>query len=221
MLPIQDITPTRPPYVNCCLLALIFIIFIWELSLGSDLPRTAQGLGFVPARFLEHIIPPSITLAILPSFLSLFLHANLLHLAPNVCFLAIFGPEVENTLGHGRYLLFYLVGGVGSNLVYLLFAPFSPVPLIGASGAIAGVMAAYFSVVPGTRLTDLFIIIWVLLQFIYAVFSSVNKTAGQVGMVWWAHVGGFLIGLVLVRLMASAGLKLIPFRSEDKKPPQD
>lgn len=221
MVPIQDNSPTRPPYVNYCLLGLNIIIFAWELSLGADLPKTAQGLGFVPARFLDHLFPPSITQTVLPAFLSLFLHANVLHLTPNVCFLYIFGPEVENTLGRGRYLLFYLAGGVGSNIVYLLFAPFSGVPLIGASGAIAGVMAAYFSVVPGTRLTDLFIIVWILLQFIYAVFSSVTKTAGQVGMAWWAHVGGFLIGLVLIRFLVPAGVKLIPFRSVDEKPPQD
>ncbi len=175
------------------------MVFAWELALGSNLSKATEVLGFTPSRFLDglHHAQPQ---ALLPLFISLFLHGNVLHLAPNILFLFIFGKGVEASLGPGRYLSFYLAVGVGANLIYLLFSPFSTVPLIGASGAIAGVMAAHFSLVPGVRLANLFIIVWVLLQFVYAIFASIFSVVGQTGIAWWAHVGGFLIGLVLIRL---------------------
>ena len=216
-------TASIEPYVNYCLIAFNLIVFAWELALGSNLPKAAEVLGFTPARFLNgfHQSQVSLSHAFFPLFFSLFLHGNVLHLAPNVLFLLIFGKDVEAGLGHGRYLSFYLAVGVGANLVYLLFSPFSTVPLIGASGAIAGVMAAYFSLVPGVRLTNLFIIVWVLLQFVYALFASIFSVVGQTGMAWWAHVAGFLIGLVLIRLLAPREARLLPFRSPDKKPAPD
>ena len=198
------------------------MVFAWEMALGSNLPKATEVLGFTPARFLDGLHQAqACSHALLPLFISLFLHGNVLHLAPNILFLFIFGKDVEAGLGPGRYLSFYLAVGVGANLIYLLFAPFSTVPLIGASGAIAGVMAAHFSLVPGVRLTNLFIIVWVLLQFVYAIFASLFSVVGQTGMAWWAHVGGFLIGLVLIRLLAPRGVRLLPFRSPDKKPAQD
>jgi len=223
MAPSEDNIPSSPrPYVNYCLIAFTFMVFAWELSLGSNLPKAAEILGFVPARFIKDFQGHSnFCPAVLPLFTSLFLHGNVLHLMPNIFFLYIFGEKVEATLGHVRYLLFYVAGGVGANLIYLSFSPFSTVPLIGASGAIAGVMAAYLSLVPGTRWTNLFIIIWVVLQFIYAIFASMTRVVGQTGMAWWAHVGGFLIGLVLIRLLAPPGVQLIPFRSGGQKPTQD
>jgi membrane associated rhomboid family serine protease len=213
----------REPYVNYCLIAVNLIVFAWELALGSNLPKVAEVLGFTPARFLNgfHQAQAPMSQGLLPLFISLFLHGNVLHLAPNILFLFIFGKDVEAGLGPVRYLLFYLAVGVGANLIYLLFAPFSTVPLIGASGAIAGVMAAHFSLVPGARLTNLFIIVWILLQFVYAVFASIFSVAGQTGMAWWAHVGGFLIGLVLIRFLAPRGVRLLPFRSPEKKTAQD
>jgi membrane associated rhomboid family serine protease len=214
-------TAAREPYVNYCLIAVNLMFFAWELALGSNLPKATEVLGFTPARFLDGLHQAQVAHALLPLFISLFLHGNVLHLAPNILFLFIFGKDVEAGLGPGRYLLFYLAAGVGANLVYLLFAPFSTVPLIGASGAIAGVMAAHFSLVPGVRLTNLFIIVWILLQFVYAIFASIFSVVGQTGMAWWAHVGGFLIGLVLIRLLAPRGVRLLPFRSPDKKPAPD
>lgn len=214
-------TASREPYVNYCLIAFNLMVFSWELALGSNLPKAAEILGFTPAKFLNGLQQAQLSHALLPLFTSIFLHGNVLHLAPNILFLYLFGKDVEAGLGHGRYLSFYLAAGVGANLIYVLFSPFSTVPLIGASGAIAGVMAAYFSLVSGARLTNLFIIIWVLLQFVYALFASIFNVAGQVGMAWWAHVGGFIIGLVLIRFLAPRGVRLIPLRSPGKKPPQD
>ena len=122
-----------------------------------------------------------------------------------MCFLFIFGGKVEDVLGPGRYLLFYLAGGVGAGLIYLLFAPFSAVSLIGASGAIAAVMAAYFSLFPGERFSSLLIILWVLLQFLYGTVALVSKATGQGGMAWWAHVGGFVAGIVFLPLFKRRG----------------
>jgi len=223
MAPSENNVPVSPrPYVNYCFIALNFIVFAWELSLGSSLPKVGEMLGFVPARFLDDLIGQlNLSQAVLPLFTSLFLHGNVIHLMPNIFFLYIFGEQVETTLGHVRYLLFYVAGGVGANLIYFSFSPFSTVPLIGASGAIAGVMAAYLSLVPGTKWANLFIIAWVVLQFIYAIFASVTRVVGQTGMAWWAHVGGFLIGLVLIRFLAPPGVQLIPYRSRRQKPTQD
>lgn len=218
-----DAPVSREPYVNYCFIALNLIVFSWELAIGSDLPKAAEVLGFIPARFLHGLQQAQVPFShvVLPLFTSLFLHGDVLHLAPNVLFLFIFGKEVETILGHGRYLSFYLAVGVGANFIYLLFSPFSLVPLIGASGAIAGVMAAYFSLVPGVRLATLFIIVWVVLQFLYALFSAGARVVGQTGIAWWAHVGGFLIGLVLIRIFAPRGVRLIPFRHKRERFPKE
>jgi membrane associated rhomboid family serine protease len=224
MIPLRDhLRQAPPPYINYCLITLNFIVFAWEMSLGFSLPKATQILGFVPARFVGYFLHSEVgfSQAVIPLFTSLFLHGNLLHFLPNMCFLFIFGGKVEEILGPGRYLLFYLAGGVGAGLIYLLFAPFSAVSLIGASGAIAAVMAAYFSLFPGERFSTLLIIIWVLLQFFYATFSLMSKSIGQAGMAWWAHVGGFLLGLVLIRLLAPGAVRLIPFLSRFQKPPED
>lgn len=219
----DNLRQAPPPYINYCLITLNFLVFAWELSLGFSLPKATKILGFVPARFVGYFLhsEAAFSQAVMPLLTSLFLHGNLLHFLPNMCFLFIFGGKVEDVLGPGRYLLFYLAGGVGAGLIYLLFAPFSAVPLIGASGAIAAVMAAYFSLFPGERFSTLLIIAWVLLQFFYATFALVSKSTGQVGMAWWAHVGGFLLGLVLIRLLAPRAVRLIPFRTRPQKPPED
>jgi len=173
----------------------------------------ADVLGFIPARFLARLgsFSPDWPVLLLPLFSSLFLHYGWLHIIANMWFLFIFGDNVEDTLGHGRYLLFYLLCGAGANLIYLIFSPQSALPLIGASGAIAGVMGAYFTLFPGARVLTLFLLIfipiflelpayvflglWFLLQFFYGAFASVQLGGQQGGVAWWAHVGGFLVGI--------------------------
>ncbi len=219
----DDSLPSPRPLITYCLIGLNCLVFVWELSLGGALPRVAQVLGFVPARFVGYLLHSEGALvpAAFPLFTSLFLHGNILHFLPNMVFLFLFGREVEVVIGAGRFLLFYLAGGVGAGLIYLLFAPFSDVPLIGASGAIAAVMAAYFSLSPGEKFSTLLIIIWVVLQFFYGTFAMVHGLTGQGGMAWWAHVGGFLLGLVLIRFLAPVEATLIPFRSGSQQPPED
>jgi membrane associated rhomboid family serine protease len=221
MIPFEDRIPHfRLPYVNYYLIGLNFMIFAWELSLGANLLKATPILGFVPARFVGYFLgsEASFSLAVLPLLTSLFLHGNVLHFIYNMCFLFIFGGGVEDILGPGRYLLFYLAGGVGAGLIYLLFFPFSAVPLIGASGAIAAVMAAYFSLFPEARFSSLLIIAWVLLQIRYGTFALVNNSTSQAGIAWWAHLGGFMLGLVLIRFLAPGRVRLIHPRRGRENP---
>ncbi|MCK9375866.1 MAG: rhomboid family intramembrane serine protease [Syntrophobacterales bacterium] len=217
MFPLKDNIPAlTTPYVNYGLIVVNFLVFFWELNWGPNLPLLTAALGFVPARFLAQLseVSRDWPLLVIPLFSSLFLHSGWLHILTNMWFLFIFGDNVEDILGHGRYLLFYLLCGVGADFTYLLFASSSPVPLIGASGAIAGVMGAYYIFFPGARVLTLFIIIiipiflelpayfflglWFLLQFFYGSFTSMHLAAYRGGVAWWAHVGGFLGGILLL-----------------------
>jgi hypothetical protein len=143
----------------------------------------------------------------------MFLHGGFWHLLGNMWFLYIFGDNVEDRLGHPRYLLFYLLCGVASGVIHFLSAPGSPMPTVGASGAIAGVMGAYLILYPRARVLTLipiiifpwfveipafvFLGIWILIQFL-----SAALTAGQVsGVAWWAHVGGFVVGIVFLKML--------------------
>ncbi len=223
MIPLKDNIPhSRPPYVNYAIIAFTFLAFLWELSLGAQLKEAAMLLGFVPRRFLLILsdYPQDWPAAAIPLISSLFLHSGWLHLISNLWFLYIFGDNVEDTLGHGRYLVFYLASGVGANFTYLAFSPTSAFPLVGASGAIAGVMGAYFNLFPGARIFTLFLLIfipillevpayfflglWFLLQFLYGTYTSMHTAVVQQGggVAWWAHVGGFVVGILLLHWLA-------------------
>ncbi len=221
MIPLRDNIPSsRPPYINYSIIALTVLVFFLEMATGPHLQKFIQVLGFVPGRFLRelwHGFEP-IPNVFFPLFSSIFLHGGWLHLLGNMWFLYIFGDNVEDALGHSRYLLLYLASGVGANLIYLLFSPFSPVPLVGASGAVAGVMGAYFFLFPGARILTLvpifffptfwelpayfFLGFWFLLQFLFGTFSSMGPATTAGGVAWWAHVGGFLVGVLLLHLLA-------------------
>ncbi len=227
MIPLRDNIPSfRTPYVNYAIIGVNVLIFFLELSTGPHLPEVIQALGFVPGRFLGFIGQGSLSLAVIPVFTSMFMHAGWLHLIGNMWTLYIFGDNVEDTLGRGRYLAFYLACGVASLTSHILFAAGSAIPVVGASGAIAGVMGAYFSLFPGARvltLVPIFIIFtvielpayvflgfWFILQFFEGAFSIVGAGVGG-GVAWWAHVGGFLTGMGLIRLFAP-GRARNPFR---------
>jgi len=242
MFPLRDNIPSsRPPYVNYLLIAVNVLVFLWELSLGSHLQQVAEVIGFVPARFLSHLAYGSAPwpALLVPLFASLFLHGGWLHLLGNIWFLYVFGDNVEDLLGHGRYLVFYLACGVAANLIYLMFAPRSTVPLVGGSGAIAGVMGAYFYLFPGARVLTLFLIIfipifvelpayfflglWFLLQFFYGTFSlgAAALRTGAGGVAWWAHVGGFLVGILLLFPLAPLGVRQLLERRRPRRPLED
>jgi membrane associated rhomboid family serine protease len=218
MFPISDDAPrSTTPFVNYFLILLNTLIFIFEVSLAPR-PRNAFvfQFGFTPAnvnQWLSGALPADA--AIVPLFSSMFLHASWLHLIFNMWALAIFGDNIEDRLGHFRYLLFYLVCGVGADVTHYLFNLNSRIPSVGASGAIAGVMGAYFILYPTARvLTWVFFIFfirlpawlvlgyWFVLQFLAGAATAItpaHETTG--GIAVWAHVGGFIAGLILIKIL--------------------
>jgi membrane associated rhomboid family serine protease len=200
--------------VNWLLIAANVVLFFVELSLGPDAEALIAALGVVPARLLTSPTPDQLATLVI----SMFLHGGWLHLLSNMLALYIFGDNIEDRLGHGSYLIFYLVCGLAAGLTHVLFNPTSPVPSIGASGAISGVMGAYFLLFPTARvitLIPLFILPWIveipalvylgfwfLSQLLNGTLEIVAGAQAYGGVAWWAHAGGFIAGLVLVGLFA-------------------
>ena len=223
MLPIRDNIPSRRfPAATLAIIAVNTLIFLWELQLGPRrLERAFVELAIIPIRYSNPDIAHFFSLGeqIRPFFSSMFLHGGWLHLIGNIWTLWIFGDNVEDRLGRGKYLLLYLASGIVAALVHIYTNLGSRVPTIGASGAIAGVMGAYFRFFPHARIETmippflfgpyyvlpavLFLGWWFLLQFFN---GALSLAAGQQGfgrIAWWAHVGGFAFGLA-VCLFASS-----------------
>ncbi len=217
-IPLKDLNPSRTyPFVNITLILANIAVFIYELGLEATLPHRAfdaQLLSYstVPARFPAFLAGhASFEVAFLPLVTSMFLHAGLLHIIGNMLFLWIFGDNVEDFFGHIPYLFFYLICGVGAGLLHVLFNLHSRVPAVGASGAISGVMGAYILLYPRARILTLvfifplpipaavFLGLWYVMQFL----SGINALGGSAsgGVAWWAHIGGFLLGMLLTALM--------------------
>ncbi len=214
MIPLRDTIPSRHfPFINLALIAVNCLTFLYELRLGHRLPWLIGVFGLVPAHF--HLLAPA---SMLPLFTSMFLHGGWMHLLGNMLFLYIFGDNVEDRLGHARYLLFYLLSGAAAGVAQVYSAGHTNMPMIGASGAIAGVSGAYFLFFPTARVVTLvpiffffqiveipaviFLLLWFLLQVFYglATVSVVGRAVG--GVAWWAHVAGFLFGAVAGPLLA-------------------
>jgi membrane associated rhomboid family serine protease len=225
MIPIRDDAPRYgTPYVNYFLLALNTAIFLYELMLPSRaLPVLIFQFGLVPSKItgllqgVGHVTPES---ALVPVLTSMFLHAGFLHLLGNMWVLYIFGDNIESHLGHFRYLLFYLISGIGATVVHVLFNFHSSVPSVGASGAIAGVMGAYFVLFPSARVLTIFpffflfflwlpawIVLgyWFVIQFMTGAATAIATSAETTGgIAVWAHVGGFAAGILLIHLFPCA-----------------
>jgi membrane associated rhomboid family serine protease len=219
MLPIKDDQPNySTPYVNWFLIALNILIFLFQATLD---PRSSELLarqfGEVPAHlaaFLAGSHRYSVPQVVLPFFTSMFLHGSWMHVLGNMWFLFIFGDNVEDYLGHFKYLVFYLVSGLIAMATQVAINPHSTVPTIGASGAIAGVLGAYFILYPRARvLTWFFVFIvyipawfvlgeWFVMQFLYGTASLSAAQAGRDlgGVAFWAHVGGFVAGMVMIKV---------------------
>jgi membrane associated rhomboid family serine protease len=221
MIPISDDNPSRlTPVVTWAIIVLCVIAYLWERSLGHEMDRALMVLGFAPRSLFGHpnavegyVAVPAVTAI----FVSMFLHGSILHIAGNMLYLWIFGNNVEDAMGHVRFLLFYLLCGVAAALVFAYMEPTSRVPMIGASGAISGVLAAYVLLFPKARVTvivPLGIIffplvlsaVWVVgFWFVLQLVSAAFTDPGQPGVAWWAHVGGFGAGLLLTPLLKSSG----------------
>lgn len=216
MIPLKNLRPrTHFPAVTLALIVVNFIVFFYQLTLD---PRALQSFimtySMIPARAQLALAHSQYTLAqgFFPLFTSMFLHAGWLHIIGNMWFLWLFGPNVEDRLGHLPYLGFYLVCGLGAGIAQTLFSLGSTIPGLGASGAIAGVLGAYVVFFPSSRILTLvtlffwwffarlpavlFIGLWFAVQFLSGL-SSLGSAQGG-GVAWWAHVGGFLLGMLLV-----------------------
>jgi hypothetical protein len=220
MIPLRDANPSHhTPLATILLIAANLGAFLYELSLPPQgLEQFVFQFGVIPSRLTGFVAHPGIGFgdAYLPLLTSMFLHAGWLHLIGNMWFLWIFGDNIEDRLGKLRFLLFYLVCGLGAGLAHALFNLGSNAPTIGASGAVAGVLGGYFVLFPTARVLTLvpffFLILaqlpaWLILLYWFVIqfFSgAMTLAAGQGeagGVAWWAHVGGFLLGAVLVRLL--------------------
>jgi membrane associated rhomboid family serine protease len=225
VIPISDDNPVRlTPYVNWALIALCVLVFAYQFSLGGQGEQLVISLGFVPAMLLH----PQQTLAVVPAFpaaltifTSMFLHGGFLHLGGNMLYLFIFGNNVEDAMGHARYLLFYLVGGTAAALTMAFVSPYSLIPMIGASGAISCVLGAYVLLYPRAKVRVVvpwgFAIfypfrigaVWVVgFWFALQLFNAAFSDSTQPGVAWWAHVGGFIVGLLLTPLLKSDDIPL-------------
>ncbi|MCC6365929.1 MAG: rhomboid family intramembrane serine protease [Bryobacterales bacterium] len=207
MIPLRDTQPSyTTPIVTIGIIIVNFVVFFFELSLDPfSRNELISVFGIVPRHF-QYV----------DLLTSMFLHGGWMHVIGNMWFLWIYGDNVEDILGHGKYLLFYLICGVAAGVVHVLFNAGSRMPTIGASGAIAGIMGAYLAKFPRSRILMLvpiiiffttfelpavFVLIyWFLLQIFSGVGEIGYSSASQGGVAWFAHVGGFLTGYLLIRV---------------------
>jgi membrane associated rhomboid family serine protease len=217
MFPLRDTVRSRTlPLVNLGLIGLNVVVFLYELSLGAaGLDRLFGTYALIPARL--SLAQP---LTFLSLITSAFLHGGWFHLLSNMWTLFIFGDNIEDRMGHSRYLVFYILGGVAAALAQTVFDPSSRLPTVGASGAIAAVLGAYFLLFPQGRVLTflplfflpwfveipafIFLGIWFLSQLSSGLFNlgAAGTPGSYGGIAWWAHVGGFVFGLILVNVFA-------------------
>jgi membrane associated rhomboid family serine protease len=217
MIPLKDNIPSySPPVVTVALISVNCLIYLFLLSTGRGYELALVKWGTIPYEITQGVeLTPELSFSIpLSLFSSMFLHGGFFHLGGNMLYLWIFGDNVEDQLGHIKFLIFYVLCGLAASLLHILTSPNSQVPMVGASGAIAGVLGAYMIRFPKARILTLIFFgffirvvaipallvlgFWFILQLLYAL-PSVGSTSG--GVAWFAHVGGFLAGIVLFRLL--------------------
>lgn len=227
MFPIRDTIRSRSfPLVNLAIIAVNVLVFLFQASLSQQgFIRIIQVYGLVPAHF--SISRP---FEIFTIFSSMFMHGSWFHIISNMWTLYIFGDNVEDRMGSFRYLVFYLLAGTVAAVTHVLFTPDLQQPTVGASGAVAGVLGAYFLLFPNSRVVTfipIFILPWFVQipAFIYLGIWFLSQLANGVmlnqamsGIAWWAHIGGFITGLVLVRAFARPERVDVTFHQGDYWP---
>lgn len=223
MFPLKDDNPSgSTPFITLGLIVLNVVVFFYQFSLQGD--GMAEGakaaeafvfeFGLVPCRLTERCrSAPDLPSPVFTIFSSMFIHGGLFHIAGNMLYLWIFGNNVEDTLGHGRFLLFYLASGVAAALTQTAVGPGSPVPMIGASGAVSGVLGAYLLLFPHANVLTLMIFgfFWRVVRipamivlgfwFVVQVLSGLGSFGASGGVAFFAHIGGFLAGMGLLVLL--------------------
>jgi membrane associated rhomboid family serine protease len=214
MLPLRDNIPSsRFPTVTVALIIANVLAFLFEVKLGGRVEEFLLDYGIVPVRYTDpgvarHFTPLD---QAIPFFSSMFLHGGWLHLIGNMWTLWIFGDNVEDQLGHGKFMALYLIGGLTAGLLHTLTNAGSTLPTIGASGAVAGIMGAYFRFFPHAKVETIippfffifelpaliFLGWWFVLQFLNGTMTLLGGRNDFGGVAWWAHIGGFLFGLYI------------------------
>ena len=225
MIPLHDDNPTTSfPILTIGLIAVCVLVFLWQTTLG---PRGGQAaiysLGLIPAVLLNRVqLNPE--LVVIPAqatvFTSMFLHGGFMHLAGNMLYLWIFGNNIEDVMGKFRFILFYFLCGIAAAFGQVLQDPASQIPMVGASGAISGVLGAYLLVYPHARVLVL-IPLWFYVElirlpagwvlgfwFVLQILSSVLSSSEGGGVAWYAHIGGFIAGMILVPVMKRRSVRL-------------
>tara|TARA_E500000331_G_scaffold357286_1_gene418520 strand:- start:1179 stop:1898 length:720 start_codon:yes stop_codon:yes gene_type:complete len=225
MFPIKDDNPTETiPYITFLLIAFNVLVFFYQLGLSqTDNYRLILEYGFIPKYFFSS---ENGATSLFTMFSSMFLHGGLIHLLGNMLFLWIYGNNIEDSMGHIKFLVFYIACGLAAAFLQALVSQNSSIPMIGASGAVSGVLSAYFLLFPKARVLTLIILIifitfiripagiliglWFLSQILNAYFTDANSP----GVAWYAHIGGFFMGLLLIPFLKkkkfkffSAGIK--------------
>ncbi len=239
-LPLKDINPTRRfPFVTIAFIAINVVVFLYEVALGPHINAFISAWGIVPYEIthgvdlvgptaggrIYHAEGPSIIFATL--FSSMFIHGGFLHIFGNMLYLWIFGKNIEDLLGPAKFFVFYIVCGLIAGGAHIATQPNSAVPTVGASGAVAGVLGAYLSASPRARvLTRVFVFMFIRVMmipasfllvfwFIIQIFSGVGSLGAGSGVAWFAHIGGFIGGIVLLKLMAGRRLAWRGVRGDD------
>lgn len=204
MIPLRDSTPSQHfPLVTVFLIAINLYIFYFESTLGAGIEDFIYIFGMIPSQFNQYQVPLS---GYYPFLTSMFLHGSWMHVIGNMWILWLFGDNVEDHMGRGRFLLFYLLCGLAAGVTHYMVNPTSTIPVVGASGAVAGVMGAYFLMFRHARVLTLippfflfnfpawiYLGFWILTQF----WCGVAESCGQIA--FWAHIGGFAAGMLLHR----------------------
>ncbi len=213
MIPLKDENPTHAfPIVTYGLIALNVVVFLYQLGLGAAENQFIYEFALIPAQLTSGLDLGDIQ----DVFSSMFMHAGWAHIGGNMLYLWIFGDNVEDAMGKGKYLLFYLLGGLGAAAVHIFTNPGSQIPTVGASGAIAAVLGAYLVLYPQSKVLTLLALgyfirltmvpasiilgLWFVLQFFQGVLSLGGPDVG--GVAFWAHIGGFAVGVILARVFA-------------------
>jgi membrane associated rhomboid family serine protease len=225
MIPLRDDNPSgTPQIVTIAFIVMCVLVFLWQLSFGPQGgQRIVYALGVVPASLLgQGQLPPELSLVSpwMTVFTSMFMHGGWMHLIGNMLYLWIFGDNVEDSMGHGRFVVFYLLCGIAAVLAQALPDPSSTIPMVGASGAISGVLGAYLLLYPHARVlvaipfgfylhtmripAGLVLVLWFGLQL----FSSAMAQPGQGGVAFRAHIGGFVAGMILITLFKQRRVRL-------------
>jgi membrane associated rhomboid family serine protease len=225
VIPLRDDNPSfRPQIMTVSFIVVCVLVWLWQLSFGAQGgQRIVYALGVVPASLLgQQQLPPELSLVApwMTMFTSMFMHGGWMHLIGNMLYLWVFGDNVEDAMGHGRFVAFYLLCGVAAVLAQALPDPSSTIPMVGASGAISGVLGAYLLLYPHARVlvaiplgfylhtmripAGLVLLLWFGLQLL----SSAMAQPGQGGVAFRAHIGGFIAGMILIAIFKQRRVRL-------------